>query len=42
MQRLRSNSGDDEVERSMERHKTLLMRTARSLLRDLRPTSTKG
>ncbi|MBW2273820.1 MAG: TetR/AcrR family transcriptional regulator [Deltaproteobacteria bacterium] len=37
MQRLQSGRGESDVQHSMERHKTLLMRTARALLRELRP-----
>lgn len=35
MQRLQSGRGGADVQHSMERHKTLLMRTARALLREL-------
>ncbi len=37
MQRLQPDRGEPDVQHSMERHKMLLMRTARALLRELRP-----
>ena len=37
MPRLHSGRGEPDVQHSMVRHKTMLMRTARALLRELRP-----
>ena len=37
MQQLQSGRGESDHQHSLERHKTMLMRTARALLRELRP-----